>query len=171
VGAKTKTPKSPETIERVRVEYLGGQHSLRQIAATHEIGERTIRDWAKKYGWGERKLTERVRKDAHERALRQQATEQASDEEIVAELAARGAQVILGHQQYCRSIQRQAMALQEKLEHSLLDLGERADIFLKLTQAAAKWMPLQRKAENLDDPSQGDGESVQVKVYLPDNGR
>jgi hypothetical protein len=151
VAARNKTPKSPETIEAVRQEYLGGQRSLRQIGATYGIDPTTITEWVKKYGWGPRKLAERVREEAHAQALKQDLPAGASDAEIIAELGSRGADVLVGERRDIAALRQVGETLRRQLEGGAEEkLSVRANVYLALAQAMAKLIPLERKANNLD---------------------
>ena len=103
----------------IEKEYRVGQLSLREIARQHEIPESTLRYRSK--GWGERDLTDQVRRQVHEKLLRNNLRIQnaqmdlPTDEEIIDEASDRGAKVIELHRKDITELREREKSLLEEL--------------------------------------------------------
>src|SRR5690348_9392885 len=97
-GRPTRAPVDWEAIQR---EYRAGQLSLREIGRRLGVTDTAIRKHAASEGWT-RDLTDRVRREVRNEAVRsavraELSREPVSDEEIVETHAKRGARAIEGH--------------------------------------------------------------------------
>lgn len=161
-----KPPRTPDW-EAVEREFRAGQLSIRQIARQHHVPEATLRKRSKKLGW-ERDLTDAVRQRVQGDLVRSAhpAHPGASDEAIIDYAAARGVEVIRQHQDHLSRLQGIATTLAEQLELFLkgatikvpfMGIKESpADVLIKVAQATAKWLPLERQAFGLDKGEQGE---------------
>ncbi|MGH8472844.1 MAG: hypothetical protein ACREVJ_10420, partial [Gammaproteobacteria bacterium] len=152
-----------EVIER---EYRAGQLSIRQIARIQGIAESGLRKRAEKYGWA-RDLSDAVRRRVQDDLVRSAhpAHPAASDEAIIDHAAARGVEVVRQHRDHLGRLHRIAYTVAQQLELLLtgakLDIPfiglkeSPADVLVKVAQATAKWLPLEREAFGLD---KGEGE-------------
>jgi len=93
MAIKKKTP----DWEVIGKEYRAGLLAIREIGRRHSISEAAIRKKANQEGW-KRDLTQEVRSKVRENLVRNQVrTPNATDEEIVAEAAEIGVQVVESH--------------------------------------------------------------------------
>ena len=92
-GAKKSTP----DWERIEKEYRAGQLSIREIGKRFGITDAAIRKKAKAEGW-QRDLTKQVQAKIKDKLVRSQVrTPNAGDDQIVEEVADRGAAIIESH--------------------------------------------------------------------------
>lgn len=92
-GAK----KSPPDWERIEKEYRAGQLSIREVAKRGGVTEGAVRKKAKADGWS-RDLTKQVQAKIKDKLVRSQVrTPNAGDDQIVEEVADRGAAIIESH--------------------------------------------------------------------------
>lgn len=161
-AAKPQDAPDWEAIER---EYRAGQLSIRQIARQHGVDEATMRKRAKKNGWT-RNLADAVRQEVQAALVRTAYPADLSDEAIVEYAAARGVEVVRQHRGHLGRLQRISANLAEALDSfvgggelraGLLGFRESpADVLVKIANATARWMPLEREAFGLNHKQESD---------------
>jgi hypothetical protein len=151
---------------QIEAEYRAGQLTNVQIARNHGLTEGGIRKHAKEHGWV-RDLSHKVKQAVRDGLVRDLVREEwvdrtdRTDREIVRQAAARGIEVVRQHRAHLEGLQRISSTLARDLERHVLGeieaphwLGQKESIseaFFRVAQASAKWIPLERKAFNLDE--------------------
>ena len=165
---KKRGPKGPRVDwEAIEQEYRAGQLSVRQIALQHGAIESTLRRRATKYHW-KRDLAEAVRHEVEAALVRSAHPDSltAPDEAIVSFAAARGVEIIRQHRGHLGRLQRISANLAEaldifvgggELKAGVLGFRESpADVLVKIANATARWMPLEREAFGLNHKQESD---------------
>ncbi len=139
-----------ETIER---EYRAGMLSIREVARRHSVDHSYLLRLAKKRGWT-RDLTEKVKRAVTTKLVTTSVTTpNARDEEIIDAESNRVVQVATLHRVDIQLQRGIAADLLTELKSNAASLKERSEIFRNLTQAAARYIPLERQAWNLNERS------------------
>ena len=158
---------SRETWAKLEEDYRCGTFSNVQLGRKYGVGESTIRKRAKKFQW-EKDLSHAVRDKVKDKLVRgarggrEPRTGGRSDDEIIDEAAERGAEIIEFHRKDIRTLREVAAGLMTELRENKavlratgkktkVSLRDRSQIFANLTQAAARYIPLERQAYNLDE--------------------
>lgn len=157
--------------EAILIDYRAGVLSIREVAKKHGVSHVSIMKKAKKKSWT-RDLTEKVKQAVTRKLVTSSVTtSHASDDEIVEQAAEQGVVVVKLHRADIKHQRSIATSLLKELEENkarkkvtkegkevevYASLKERSEIFRNLTQAAAKYIPLERQAWSLDDSGGGE---------------
>ncbi len=196
-------------------EYRAGQLSLSEISQRFGPASCTIVSRAKRRGWGERDLSQKVREGVRAKLAadalkeeppleerpkpkyfdRQGGEEGAREDAAIIEAAAeRGAEVVRRHRQHLRELYEVATELLAKLkgvvqgkeqgfEVPVIQFGKATgekritfpflgpnesltDALAKVSQATARFIPMERQAFNLDDRDSEDRDRVRLEDRL-----
>lgn len=165
----------PELWAALYQDYRTGQWSLAALAAKHGVSEAAIRAKAKREGWTKDlapEIREEVRRGLGAAGLRD--ASRASDAQIIENATKIGLAVIRGHQSHLAKLKSASASIIDKLQ-AIVDgsydeayslktrsgetvvvpvLGKNetlADALLKVANATARFVPLERQAWNLND--------------------
>ena len=111
--------------ERIEAEYRAGSLSVREIARQAGLTEGAIRKRAKAEGW-ERDLTEKVRKAARAKLVRELSTQErrTSDRETVESASSRQVEVVRQHQHAIGRGRNLTVRLLDELDATTAHIGE-----------------------------------------------
>jgi hypothetical protein len=155
----------------IEEEYRAGVLTNVQIAKNYGCSEAAIRKHAKTRGL-KRDLSQQVRQATNDGLVRSLVRGEEgdrtdrTDREIVQAAAARGVEVVRQHRIHLEGLQRISSTLARDIERHVLGeieaphwLGAKESVseaFFRVASASAKWIPLERKAFNLDEPTEKD---------------
>jgi hypothetical protein len=157
--------------ERIEEQFRAGQISIRAIATEHGITDGAIRKRARVHGW-KRDLTEKVRNAVRAELVRSGAQDQRTENDIIKEHAATGAQVVREHRKDVSRLRRIGEVLAVRLE-ALLDgaevnglcIGDKesaGDLLEKLSRVSTRVVQLERQAFSVDDPKSEQPARVEI---------
>lgn len=152
--------------EAIAIDYRAGMLSLREVARKHKVDVGYLHRKAKKESWT-RDLAAKVKQEVNRKLVNAAVnTTHASEAEIVDQASTQGVQVVQLHRADIKHQRDIAAGLLSDLEKNearkvvtkagvevevYASLKERSEIFRNLTQAAAKYIPLERQAWSLDE--------------------
>jgi hypothetical protein len=172
-------------------EYRTGQFSNVVLGKKYGVNESAIRKRAQKESW-EKDLIVEVQRRVREKLVRGEGEQKGEtrrtpsvrdDEEIVEEASQRGVEVINSHRKDIAKLRTIAQTLLGELEQNQkqsivvgkgedkkvieieLSLKEKSEILRNISQAAAKYIPLERQAFNLNDQFSDPNGGKKVFVY------
>lgn len=174
----------------IKREYETGQLSVRGIARQYNTNHSSINERIKRFGW-ERSpaVTKIVRQQIKERLIVDPDDGKSTDQVEVARqtqidiAVKRGVEVVRDHQNFLGKLRHISYQLADRLDRYLENPqtfdkekepftggktgGESvSDVVLRLSQAAAKWIPAERRAYNLDEDFAGESYEDVLMVLL-----
>jgi len=153
VKRKLSPKKTNVDWEAIEVAYRAGLLSVREIAGRHKISHTAINKKAKKNGW-QRDLSAKVKKAVSTKLVSGSVSTSVGEQEVIERAATEAAKVVTSHRKNISRQRKIVNTLLEELEtnEEELKLKEKSEIVRNLTNAAAKYIPLERTAWSLDDP-------------------
>ena len=171
----------------VKREYETGQLSIRKLAEMYRTTHTAINARVKKFGWKQH-LADTVRKEIKSRLIVDpdggQLPEQveAARETQIDIAVKRGVEVVREHQTFLGKLRDISYLLADRLGRHLQNpkdfkadeepytFGGKpetpSDVLLKVSQSAAKWIPAERQAFNLDEEFGGESYEDVLKALL-----